>query len=520
MLPNSEQYVVRCFQMTVELLASQDLGQFDALVLNSILRLPKAILLQRKMGDSMSLRLIRSKMLLENANKLLLCYTINCTADYLTSYADAKPRSPYVRVLETYAAKTTMYWRLLDCLTTEPQKYIRTEEIRVNALIAAIGVNEIFMVQKLLEEGVNAASSSPFFGEALAAAASSGSLKIVQLLLNHWDWETHRHFVGSRLMNAVEAAAVADHEDVLVKLLDHRDRIARSMYDGAIYRMIRNNQMISVDRLLVLRQEDPDPAANAEFWLHLVRMAAEYNRSTFLQHILTKGSHPSVGEASLVIAMKDACLKNHGAVVQTILPYLSNSNPIHYADSLFWAARFGNMGTLRSLLTFLQNDQCALLLALAGAVSGKVSSVISHLLDLAGVRITDSDAPTRFTDIVRLITPGIFSHDTNQSDEPFLVSVQVDDLRAAARIGKLVDVISILNAIRAHYPDRSLVAVSGAFSDAAKNNRLDVLLFLCENWIPYLANGCVKAPAVAQLFMDFGWDFNQADQGSKYPRSG
>ncbi|KAF1956837.1 ankyrin [Byssothecium circinans] len=107
--------------------------------------------------------------------------------------------------------------------------------------------------------------------------------------------------------------------------------------------------------------------------------------------------------------------------------------------------------------------------------------------------------------------------------ESLTVSAQVENLRAAVRAGELADVINIFNAVRAGVSgafSTAAVGISGAFSSAAKNNHLDVLLFLCENWTPHLVTSCAKSPAAAQIFIDFGWDVNQSDEGSKYPRLG
>ncbi|UPX14553.1 uncharacterized protein EKO05_0005031 [Ascochyta rabiei] len=494
--------------------------QFNDLVQNSIFRLPRTVLLQRKLSKLTRIKLLQSKMLLGNANELFLCYTINRTADYLTSCANSKLRNQYVQVLTALAAKTMIYWRFLNCVTTEKQRYLQLEEMKDNALVAAIGANETRTVQELLEDGANAASNTPCFGEALATAASSGSLEIVASLLDHWDWDTYKQLAGLRLTNAIEAAAAANHEDVLVKLLDYKDRIDQSTYDDTIIRMIKNNHTATVEQLLLLRQEDPTPAAKTDFWLRLVRTAAEYNRSALLQRILTITDPSRVGEASLVTALKDACLENHAEAIKTILPHLFISDSTHHADSLFWAARCGNVEVLAELLTFLQKDQRALLLALAGAVSGKMKEVVSHLLDVAGISTTFKDAPTRFTDIIRLILPDAFSQGAAQPIEPIFVSTQVEKLRAASKAGKLADVINISATMRAHHPMDSIIGISNTFNDAAKNNHLDVLLFLCETWVPHFVTSCVKSPAVAQIFIDFGWDINQTDLGSKYPRLG
>lgn len=171
-------------------------------------------------------RLVCSKMLHGNANELLLCYTINRTADCLVDCTAAVSRNRYLQVLESSAVNTLMYWRLLDCITTERQRHLPLEELKDNALVAAVGAGEITTVHNLLEEGANSASNTPLFREPLAMAASSGSLDMVHLLLAHCDWEDHTQLTGLRLVKAIEAAAAAGHKSVLAKLLDHKDHIA------------------------------------------------------------------------------------------------------------------------------------------------------------------------------------------------------------------------------------------------------------------------------------------------------
>ncbi|KAF1841349.1 ankyrin [Cucurbitaria berberidis CBS 394.84] len=467
----------------------------------------------------MTQRLVHSKMLLGNTDELVLCYAIKCTADDLASYAKSDLRSRYVQALETSAARTMMYWKLLDCLTAEKQKCLPLASIKDNALVAAIGADEDVEVRKLLEDRVNAASSTPLFGEALATATSSGSLTMVHLLLHYWDWETHEHLAGLRLMNAVEAAASAGHDRVLTEILNHKNRIARSTYDDAVIRMVRSNQAASVGLLLNSRRADLTPAAKEEFWLRFMRTAAECGQWALLQTYLPK-IQLDIEEALLVRAMNDACLENHEQAFHTIMSHLPVYDSTRYADSLFWAAGFGNTEVMNSLLTSLQYDQRALLLALAGAVSTKAYEAVVYLLKVAGVSLINEDVPTRFTDIARLLLPKAFTHVVAQSAKPLSVSTQVENLRAATRAGRLADVITILQHIKVHHPNDSLVGVSAAFSDAAKANHLDVLLFLCENWTPHLVTSCVKSPAVAQIFINFGWDVCQTDQGSKYPRLG
>jgi len=192
----------------------------------------------------------------------------------------------YVQVLETLVVDMSTYWRLLDCITAERKRHLPIEQLKDNALVAAVGAEETATVQRLLEEGANPASNTPLFGEPLALAASSGSLTMVQLLLDHWKWEGRAQLSETRLVNAIEAAAVAGHGCVLAKLLNHKDRIADSAYDDAIIRIVKCSQGAFLERLLALRHADSTPAAKAEFWLRLVRTAAEYDRRTLLQRIL------------------------------------------------------------------------------------------------------------------------------------------------------------------------------------------------------------------------------------------
>lgn len=462
--------------------------------------------------------LIHSKMLLGNADELLLCYTINRTIEYLTARYTSVSRDRYVQVLEEFAANSLMYWRLLDCLTTERSNHLPPEELRDNALIAAVGVKDTAVVQKLLEEGANPASNTPLFGEPLATAASSGSLAMVCLLLERWNWEDHAQFSGLRLAHAIEAAAAAGHKSVLAKLLEYRDRIDRSLYDDTIVRTVRSSQTASVEPFLLVRNVDPTPAATAEFWLRLVRTAAEYDRQSLLQRLLTE--HLSdIGEASLVAAMKDACLENHVQILQIILPYLPVIEAAQHADSLFWAARFGNVKALQLLLTYLQNGRRALLLALAGAVSGQASEAIAYLCEVAGISPVSKDATIRFTDVARLMNLETTSDVLEQPLEPLSELVEAQKLREAARTGSLADVINISNTMQS-LRQSNTSGIAGAFSAAAKNSHLDVLLFLCENWKPHLVTSCAKSPAVAQIFFDFGWDISQTDEGARHPRLG
>lgn len=281
-------------------------------------------------------------------------------------------------------------------------------------------------------------------------------------------------------------------------------------------RIIECNQTAFVERLLDLRQEDSTPKAKAEFWLRVVRMAAEYGRKTLLQRILAEHL-PDIGESSLMKAMRDACLENHGHMLQIITPRLSVSDQTrHYHhDSVFWTAWHGNVEALQHLLTFLQSDRNSLLVAFAGAVSGKALGAIEHLSKVAGISPISQHVATRFTDIARLMLSDMIVEPTG----PLSQSDLIQELCVAAGMGELADVINISDTMQAQFPNEPFLA-SSAFSNAAGHKRLDVLLFLCENWAPHLLTSYAKSPAVAQIYMDFGWEINQTDKVSVSPRLG
>jgi ankyrin repeat protein len=458
-------------------------------------------------------KLIQSKMLLGNADELLLCYTINRTADYLVDCDKSRPRNQYTRVLETCAAKTMMYWRLVECVTTEKRRQIGDEDIRENALIAAIGANEMHIVQELLSNGVNPASNTPFFGEPLATAASLGSLALVQLLIDHWDWQRDDYLVDLRLMRAVEAAATAKHNMVLAKLLEYKDRINKSIYDDAIVRMVKRNQEATAELLLDLRQEDPE-FDDEWFWVRLVRSAAEHGCRALLQRIMTRALS-ILSEEWINKALEDACSENHSEIVPIILSRLSVRKPINHAGSLFWAAWFGNLEVLGLLLDFLENDQHALRLALAGAVSRKRPEVVLHLLKLAGVSITDQDPPMRFTDIIRLMNPDAFSQVESRlipTDSVYFPAEQPLEVPVKAQ---LVDVVGIFNTMGPQDPNDNSEKFLELFHRAMVSNALDSLSFLCENLTSTLATRYYKSSAVVQILIDFGRDISYARSGSR-----
>jgi hypothetical protein len=457
------------------------------------------------MGQSMVLKLLRVKMARPDADRLLLCYTINLTAHFLAFMTKLELQSRYTHILETCATRTLMYWRLLECITTEESRPIKEEEIMVNAFIAAIAANEAKAVEDLLGQGVSPASNSPFFGEALSAAVLSGSMAMLQMLFDYWDGEGSNHLGGVRIMHAIEAAAAAGRDDMMAKLLEYQDYIEPSTYDEAVVGMVRKNDWVTTTLLLDRRQTHRSrPLATQQFWSNLVRSIASYDRRDFLQHIIAR-ILPNIQECMLGDAIMDACLSGHSKMVHTLLSHFTTRTLVHHVDGLFWAARCGRLEALSRILDFLNRDQGAIFVALAGAVSGKKPDMVRHLLSLIGVAMLGQDPPTRFTDIVRLVAPDAFLVPGSSPAGLVLDFALYAEIVTASLGGGLVDVVKLFNTMKAQSPDRSEGHYSFALNWAVTHNQPDVLVFLTENLTSYTANYMVRSLSIAEILNDVGW---------------
>jgi hypothetical protein len=453
----------------------------------------------------MVLKLLRVKMARPDADRLLLSYTINLTAHFLASMTKLELQSRYTHILETCATRTLMYWRLLECITTEESRPIKEEEIMVNAFIAAIAANEAKAVEDLLGQGVSPASNSPFFGEALSAAVLSGSMAMLQMLFDHWDGEGSNHLGGVRIMHAIEAAAAAGRDDMMAKLLEYQDYIEPSTYDEAVVGMVRKNDWVTTTLLLDRRQTHRSrPLATQQFWSNLVRSIAAYDRRDFLQHIIAR-ILPNIQECMLGDAIMDACLSGHSKMVHTLLSHFTTRTLVHHVDGLFWAARCGRLEALSRILDFLNRDQGAIFVALAGAVSGKKPDMVRHLLSLIGVAMLGQDPPTRFTDIVRLVAPDAFLVPGSPPAGLVLDFALYAEIVTASLGGGLVDVVKLFNTMKAQSPDRSEGHYSFALNWAVTHNQPDVLVFLTENLTSYTANYMVRSLSIAEILNDVGW---------------
>ncbi|KAL5401508.1 hypothetical protein PMIN06_010959 [Paraphaeosphaeria minitans] len=491
--------------------------RFNALVQQFMFRLPEAVLASKRMSETMRVKLIQSKILSGRSNNL--CNTINYTADFLTRRTSPEFRGRYVHFLVRLAAKSMFHWDLVHCLSTE-DRHISSHEIRENALVAAAAANQHQLVEELLAENVSVASNTRYFGEAFAAAASSGSLRIVSTLLQNCTWDDHEHLMNARFMHAVCAAAEAGHDDLVLLLLDRGPPLTEPLYDDTIIRTAKTSKASMVELLLSRRRQHSDPKAEKAFWETLIRSTVEWNNRELLLHIMPE-SLSKLGDSSIGLAVEDGCRRGHYESVQMLLSSLPNLRAratALYTGGLFWIARSGTPESLGEFMKPFHQEMRHITRALAGAISGKRSSTTTNLLRCAGVGITNQDPPSRFTDAVRLMLPEAFSIVTEEHSRP--LEELAENLREASSSDDLVEVIKIFQTAKTQHPDDNLIVFSAAFSAAAKNNHPDILLYLCENRNPHLATNCASSAAVLQIFMDFGWDFNQGDPSSKFGRLG
>lgn len=149
-----------------------------------------------------------------------------------------------------------------------------------------------------------------YFGEAFAAAASSGSLRIVSILLRDWTWDDHRHLTNARCMYAVCAAAEAGYEDLMLLLLDRGPPLLGPLYDDAILRTAKTSKASIVESLLSRRRQHLDFKIERAFWETLIRSTVEWNNRELLLHLLLE-SLSKLGDSSIGRAVEDGCRRGY-----------------------------------------------------------------------------------------------------------------------------------------------------------------------------------------------------------------
>jgi len=154
--------------------------------------------------------------------------------------------------------------------------------------VAAIEAQQVQVVQELLTDNVDPASNTRCFGEIFAAAASSGSLDMVMTVLKHWDGDAGKPLLSIRYIHGIEAAAIAGHQHIGIKLLDLGRSLPKSLYDAIIFRVVNTGQIAVLLLLLSHRQQHLGLDSEKAFWATLIRSSVQYSNRELLQHIMSK----------------------------------------------------------------------------------------------------------------------------------------------------------------------------------------------------------------------------------------
>jgi len=413
-----------------------------------------------------------------------------------------------------------LYWNLVDCLSVAPDADMSFDKIKANALVAAVEEDDLQLVTEFLSENMRSTISTQYFGDVLATAASSGSLSLVLILLDNWDWHDTKRLPGVRYAHAVQAAAMTGNEDNVRTLMERARPLANSLYNNAIIQATRSCNASMLILLLTYRHHNLDLDMEKAFWVSLFRSAVAWNNIEVLQHLISK--HVSrIDEASIELIIEDGYRKSSPHSVQMLLSVLKNflaPETVSCAGGLFWAARSGTWEQVADILAHFQYERHQVIRALVGAVSGQRTSTIYHLLSIAGVRHMTQDLPTRLTDALQLMLPESLS--VLKDRYPKTIESLVERICEASHSGDLIEVVEVVRVATTQHPTEDLGRLSQACFYAAKNNHIDVVMYLCENFRPRLATSSLGSTATAQIFIDYGWDINHYDTGSKYSRLG
>jgi hypothetical protein len=320
------------------------------------------------MSETMRVKLIQSKILIERSNKL--CKTISCTADFLARRTSPELYEGYAGSLVRLAAKSMIYWDLINCLHTAHDTQISSREIRENALVAAAEANRHELVEELLVENVSIVSNTRYFGEVFAAAASSGSLSMVLILLQNWNWKDRNHLSSARYIHAVQAAAWAGYKDIVLTLLDRGTPFTKSSYDDVVVRTAKTSQVSITEILLSRRQQHSDLEKERAFWTSLIRTTVEWNNRELLRHLVLEYLS-NIEEGLIKLAVEDGCRKGHYEIVLVLvsaLPITRARETAILTGGLFWVARSGTLENLECFLKLFQQGTRHITRALAGAI--------------------------------------------------------------------------------------------------------------------------------------------------------
>lgn len=469
------------------------------------------------MPKVMIARIIEHKTNMHNGRCRSICSSITKAADFLTNLFVNKEEisaSECIRALALTAANNLCLSEIVKHLevSNRSDQYQDTT-CPESALIAATCMQRASTVKKLVEVGAIATRRTRYFGDAMTAAARSGSEDILNHFLDTSQCSSGMSSPMESLSHttALEAASAAGQEQAVSVLL-RRAPLLRPhvLFDAAIQSATQGNHESIA--LMILQQRKPlDPDREYTFWFNLLRKASESACDTIVDFFL-QSSQPSLSEEHMALAIEDAGQRGHVSTMQLL--FSPPPGPAKLEGATFLAAFHGNEEIVDLLIgDCSDSDSCLIPDALAGAILRGRIDLLRHILQRT-TGSPESKLPhfdsAKFETYVDAIHFWLDSRqdcprDTTASPPSTLPLNQA--LWTACEQG---DIRKIRRMFPARVPSRE--NLSFLCSAAAKKGHPGLLLYLVQFVPPYLLPAVAleaRSRAILHVFLTLGWNLNE-----------
>lgn len=495
-----------------------------------------------KMSKTMVTSLILAKTSSSYAGARALTRQIIEAAEVLEAQSEhtgTDPRQACRCALAENAAEHLSLRDVIRFLSATQETRPSTRELVDNATVAAVSMNVLRVVEKLLATG--ACGRTRLFGDSLSIAARLGHRQAFSLLINVPDKDMSAlcgTLTGCRISSALEEAAKAGQEHIVNAILDLRNDLkCPHALDRAIIGAARATQVSALRLLMHYREaceidsmrsteHGSGIAAEMAFRHDLLRVAACSGcvpTVRFVMDIMSTKNH----DFDIALPLEDASQRGHHDVLRMLLSQFSDRPSKSYSGALYWAARIGNQDIVDLLL---DKTVGTVIDALAGAASSRQVVLINHLLERSNsakicehrnrlglfvdalhcLLVSDADLISRVPVDTRSTMEGdplFLPGSLGGIDQP----VEVYLLRTACENQQLGVIKDLLSSYATQHPDDDLSIFSASCSVAVCRNLPGTLLYLCSRVPPLFSTDMalrVKSTAIFQVFLDHGWDIN------------
>ncbi|KAJ7250208.1 hypothetical protein C8J57DRAFT_1667731, partial [Mycena rebaudengoi] len=236
----------------------------------------------------------------------------------------------------------------------ETAKYLLAHDTSIQdqqkgqSLLGAALSGSLGIVQLLLDQGVNVNAESGSYGSALHAASREGHEAIVQLLLNRGaEMNVVDEFYGT----ALQAATMKGHEAVVQLLLNKgADVNAQGGYYGnALQAASREGHEVVIQLLL---DRGADVNAKCKFFGNALQAASSNGHEAAVQLLLNQGANMNAQGGRFGTALQAASFYGQEAVVQLLLNKGAevNTQGGEYGNALQAASTNGHEDVIQLLL--------------------------------------------------------------------------------------------------------------------------------------------------------------------------